>query len=234
MLNEEQLERYYRTIKLDDIGALGQEKLLNSKVLIVGVGGLGSHTLLSFASLGIGTIGIVDDDIVHSNNLPRQNIYTLKDVNKKKVLCAKKHIKDINKDVIIKTYPYRLDESNGKRIIKNYDIIIDCVDNFETKFLIDDISMKLKKPFITAGVSDYKGQVMTCLPNKSKDFKSLFSELPHSEDDDEGVFPLAVSIIADIAAMEACKYILNIGELLTNQMLVVDTLNWRFQKILIK
>ena len=237
-LTHEQLEKYYCSIKLKEIDQKGQLKLLNSKVLVVGAGGLASSTLMYLASSGIGYIGIIDDDYVSLNNLPRQILYSPNDIGKKKIDAAKKKLESLNKDVEIKTYNERLTELNARKIISEYDLVLDCVDNFETKFLIDDACVFLNKPFVTAGVSDYKGQVMTYIPNVSSDFKSLFSELPINinpqDQDDDGVFPPAVGIISNIQICEALKYLLGIGELLTNQMLVVDTLLWRFQKIAIK
>ncbi len=233
-LTNKQLEKYYNSISLKEIKEEGQLKLLNSSVLVVGAGGLGSASLLQLASMGIGHIGVIDNDVVKLRNLPRQIIYQYDDVNKSKVLTVKKRLKKINPDVEVKAYNYLLDTQNARRIIKKYDIVLDCTDNFETKFLINDICVKLKKPFVTAGVSDFKGQIMTVIPPKTRDFKSLFSELPINIEekykDDDGVFPFAVSIISLIASNEVAKYLLDIGELLTNQMLVVDTLAPEFKK----
>ena len=230
-LTQEQLERYQYTIGLEDIKEKGQLKLLNSSVLVVGAGGLGSAALLALACLGVGHIGIVDNDVISATNLPRQIIYGIKDVGKGKAITAKKVLKSKNPDIDVKVYPYRLDEKNARRIIKKYDIVLDCTDNFESKFLINDTCAKLKKPFVTAGVMDYKGQIMTCIPGKTADFKSLFDELPrYNPEDDKSVYPLAVSIISNIAASEVIKCILNIGELLTDGLLVVDTLKTSFKK----
>ena len=231
-LNQEQLDRYQYTIGLKEIGKEGQLKLLNSSVLVVGAGGLGSAALLALASIGVGHIGIVDNDIISATNLPRQIIYGIKDVGKGKAITAKKVLKGKNPDIDVKVYPYRLDEKNARRIIKKYDIVLDCTDNFESKFLINDTCMKLKIPFVVAGVMDYKGQIMTCIPGESVDFKSLFDELPkYDPNDDKSVYPLAVSIISNIAASEVIKCFLNLGDLLTNSLLVVDTLKTSFKKI---
>ena len=230
-LNQEQLDRYKYTIGLEDIKEEGQVKLLNSSVLVVGAGGLGNAALLARGSIGVGHIGLVDNDIISATNLPRQIIYGIKDVGKGKAITAKKVLKSKNPDIDVKIYTYRLDEKNARRIIKKYDIVLDCTDNFETKFLINDTCVKLKKPFVTAGVMDYKGQIMTVIPG-TKDFKSLFDELPkYNPDDDKSVYPLAVSIISNVAASEIIKCILNIGELLTDTLLVVDTLKTSFKKI---
>ena len=231
-LTQEQLDRYQYTIGLEDIKEEGQLKLLNSSVVVVGAGGLGSAALLALACLGIGHIGIVDNDIISATNLPRQIIYGIKDVGKGKAITAKKVLKSKNPDIDVKVYPYRLDEKNARRIIKKYDIVLDCTDNFESKFLINDTCLKLKVPFVVAGVMDYKGQIMTCIPGKTADFKSLFDELPkYNPDDDKSVYPLAVSIISNIAASEVIKYLLGLGELLINSLLVVDTLKTSFKKI---
>ena len=234
-LSQEQIKKYYCSIKLKGIDIKGQAKLLNSKVLVVGAGGLASSVLMYLASSGVGYIGIIDDDFIALDNLPRQILYNSSDIGKKKVETAKKRLKSLNKDIKVKVYDEKLTIDNAKMVIKGYDIVLDCVDNFETKFLIDDVCVSLKIPFVSGGVSDYKGQVMTYVPGISKDFKYLFSELPVNIDekykDDDGVFPPAVGIIGNIECSEALKLLLGIGKLLTNQMLIVDTLNWNIQKI---
>ena len=236
-MNQEQLDRYYCSIYLKDIKEEGQLKLLRSRVLVIGAGGLGSYVLPLLASSGVGFIGVVDNDIVNRNNLPRQTIYEYKDIGKYKVSVVKRRLERLNPDVHVKAYRSLLTKNNG-RIVKEYDLVIDCTDNFESKFLINDLCLKYHIPFITAGVSDYKGQVLTCIPGKSTDFKSIFDELPINIDekykDDDGVFPSAVAVIGDIACNEALKYLLGIGTLLTDTLLVVDTLNNHYQKIGIK
>ena len=234
-LSSNQLDRYQRTISLKEIGEEGQLRLLNSSILVIGAGGLGSASLLSLTSLGIGHIGIVDYDVINPSNLPRQILYGVSDINKNKAKTAKRILKKKNPDVDIKVYPYRLEKKNASRIIKQYDIVLDCTDNFETKFLINDVCNKLNIPFVCAGVMGYQGQIMTVIPGRTKDFKSLFSELPKSDpNDDKSVYPLAVSIIANIATSEVVKYLLGIGDLLTNSLLVVDTLKTSFKIIKIQ
>ncbi len=233
-LSREQLDKYYCSISLSDIKEEGQLKLLQSRVLVVGAGGLGSYVLPLLASSGVGFIGVIDNDLVNLNNLPRQTIYEYKDIGKYKVNVIKRRLERINPDIKVKTYKSLLTKSNG-RIVKDYDLVIDCTDNFETKFLINDLCLKHNIPFITAGVSDYKGQVMMCIPHKSKDFKSLFDELPINIEekykDDDGVFPSSVAIIGSIAVNEALKYLLNIGSLLLDTLLVVDPIHNNYQKI---
>lgn len=233
-LTSKQLEKYYRSISLDEIKEKGQEKLLSSRVLVVGAGGLGTSTLLALTSSGVGHIGVIDDDKIHLNNLPRQIIYSENDVDSYKVDVAKAKLEQLNSDVKVETYKCRLDESNGEDIVKNYDIVIDCTDNFKSKFLINDLCVKLGIPFVHAGVSDYQGQVMTYVPKISKDFKALFDELPSPEVEIEAVYPLAPIIIGNIASSEAIKYLLGmIDDLLMNTLLVVNvkTMETRKYKI---
>ena len=230
------LDKYYHTIALKEIGEEGQRRLLNSKVLVIGAGGLASSVLLYLASSGVGEIGVMDDDKVSLSNLPRQVLFTEKDINRYKVDVVKERLEALNCDIRVNAYNQRLNDSNGA-IIKDYDLILDCVDNFESKFIINDYCLLYKKPFITAGVSDYKGQVLTYIPGLSKrDFKSLFSEFPINipeeyKKGDEGVFPTAVGLIGNIQASEALKYLLGFSDLLVDQMLVVDTLKWNIKKI---
>lgn len=235
-MNEEQLERYTCTTLLKEVGEVGQQTLLSSAVLIIGVGGLGSSALMSLASLGIGTIGIVDDDVVKRDNLPRQLLYGVKDIGKFKVDAAKRRIKGVNPDVKIKSHKVRLTQLNAVKIIKKYDVILDCTDNFKSKFLIEDICQKLHKPYVIPGVSDYKGQVMSVNSESKYIFKSLFDdpcfEIPEKYiEEDKAVFPLAVSLISNIATAEVVKLILKIGEPLIDKMLFVDTLKMKFEII---
>lgn len=231
------LDKYYHTIALKEIGEVGQKKLLNSKVLVIGAGGLASGVLLYLASSGVGHIGVMDDDKVSLSNLPRQILFTEDDIGKYKVDVVKEKLNKVNKDIEVTIYKERLSLLNGEPLFKEYDLILDCVDNFESKFIINDLCVKLHKPFVTAGVSDYKGQVLTYVPGKSKrDFKSLFSTLPinisqEDKNKDIGVFPPSVGLIGNIQVMEAMKYLLGLNDLLIDQMLVVDPLTWNIKKI---
>ena len=239
-LTDEQVKRYSCSTFLKEIGEQGQLKLLNAKVLVVGAGGLASSVLMYLVSSGIGFLGVIDDDKVSLDNLPRQILFNASEVGKKKVIVAKERLEQLNSDTKVTIYDKRLTNDNAEELFKDYDLILDCVDNFETKFLINDICVKLHKPFVTAGVSDYKGQVMSYIPSQSKhDFKSLFSELPINieqkyKDEDRGVFPPSVGIISNIEVCEALKIIIGAGKPLIDEMLVVDTLDWYFHKMVIK
>ena len=236
MEDDMNLNKYYHTTFLKEIGIEGQKKLLSSKVLVIGAGGLAASSLLYLTCMGVGHINIIDDDKVDINNLPRQIVFDEEDVGKYKVDVLKEKLEKKNKDVHINSFKMRLDVSNASKTISNYDIVLDFTDNFETKFLVNDICVAKNIPFVMSGVSDYQGQVMTCIPNKSKDFKSLFSELPINIDEkykkeDQGVFPLSIGVISDIASSEAIKYLLNIGELLLNKMVVINLLTNKYQII---
>jgi len=231
------LDKYYHTIALKEIGEKGQKKLLNSKVLVIGAGGLASGVLLYLASSGVGHIGVMDDDKVSLSNLPRQILFSENDIGKFKVEVVKDKLYQVNNDIEVISYRQRLSLDNGEELFKQYDLILDCVDNFESKFIINDLCVKLSKPFIIAGVSDYRGQVLTYVPGQSKrDFKSLFSELPINISEEEkakdiGVLPTSVGLIGMIEASEAIKYLLDLNDLLIDQMLVVNPLTWNIKKI---
>lgn len=235
-LTKKQQEQYFHTTFLKEIGEEGQLKLLHSKVAVVGCGGLASSALIYLTSIGVGHITIIDDDVVSLSNLPRQNLFTYDECGKLKVDVAKDRLERINPDVTINAINLRLKEDNAEELLKGHDVVLDCTDNFETKFLINDTCQKLNITYVIAGVRDYQGQVLTCIPNKTKDFKSLFSTLPINIDEkvkkaDQGVFPMSVGVIADIAAAEVIKILLNIGELLTDKLLVINLLKNQYQII---
>ena len=233
-LSNRQLERYYCSTFLKEIGIEGQKKLLNIKFLIVGAGGLASSNISYLSSIGVGTIGIVDFDTVSLDNLARQFLYKDEDVGRYKVDVIEELFSKKNIDTKIVTYKLRLDEKNAQDIIKDYDIVLDCVDNFDTKLVLDDACKALGIPLVCAGVSGFKGQVMMVTKDSKHDFRSLFSFVPKITKDikaaDRGVFPLAVAIISNIECAEAVKYLLGIGKPLIDEMLVVDTLEMKFEK----
>lgn len=234
-LSKRQLERYFCSTFLKEIGEEGQLKLLNGKVLVVGAGGLASSSLLYLSTIGVGTIGIVDFDCINLNNLPRQIIYDEDQVGLYKVDVASKVLNKKNPDVKVVTYKEKFSEQNAKEIIKDYDLVLACVDNFDTEFVINDACKALAIPFVSAGVSGFNGQIMFVSKESKSDFKSLFSTLPLNvpkeiKDKDRGVYPLAVAIVSNIQCSEAIKYLLGIGSSLNDEMMVVDTLNLRFEK----
>ena len=236
-LNKSQIERFSRQLVLKDIGAKGQKKILSSKILIVGVGGLGCPAAENLVRAGIGTIGLIDDDIISLSNIHRQSLFTSKDIKKSKVSVAAKKLKEINPSTKIRTYKLRLDKNNIKNIIKDYEIIIDGSDNFKTKFLINDYCIKFKKKLVTGAISKFDGHVFTFDFNdrKTSSLKSFYQENEISDDnlncEFEGVLGTTASIVGTAQANEALKMIMKIGQNLKNQILIIDLLNLNFRKI---
>lgn len=227
-LNKEQLERYSRHITLKEMGIEGQKKLLQSKVMVIGTGGLGSPVLMYLAAAGIGTIGVVDDDVVDYSNLQRQVIHQTKDVGVLKTESAKNTINALNPDVQVITYNSFVTKDNIMDLIKDYDFIIDCTDNFESKFLINDACVLAKKPFSHGAVVHFKGQVMTYVPSKGPCYRCVFEKTPKPgsvrTSKQVGVFGPLPGIIGNFQVLECVKYLLGIGELLIGRLLTVEAL----------
>jgi len=239
-LSKSQIERFSRQLVLKNIGAKGQKKILSSKILIVGVGGLGCPAAENLVRAGIGTIGLIDDDIINLSNIHRQSLFNSKDVKKSKVSIAAKKLKEINPLTKIKTYKLRLNKKNIKNIIKNYEIIIDGSDNFETKFLINDYCIKLKKKLITGAISKFDGHVFTFdfKDKKTASLKNFYQERKISDDilncEFDGVIGTTASIVGTTQANEALKMVVEIGQNLKNQILIIDLLNLNFRKVKFK
>lgn len=222
-------ERYNRNILIPDVGEEGQKKLSQAKVLVCGAGGLGSTVLANLASVGIGTIGVVDNDVVELSNLNRQYIHKFENIGSIKVESAKKWINDFNPGVNVNTYQVRLDEHNYSEIVKDYDFIMDCFDSFKSKFLLNRIAVQTGKTLIHGGVTEFYGQVTVIKPGKTACLNCILSE--PSANVVKGVLSPAVTLIASIEAMEAVKLILNTGESLENKLLSYDGLKMEFKTI---
>ena len=239
-LNKSQIERFSRQLVLKNIGAKGQKKIFYSKILVVGIGGLGCPAAESLVRAGIGTIGLVDDDIVNLSNIHRQSLFNSKDVKKSKVSVAAKKLKEINPLTKIRTYKSRLNKKNIENIIKNYEIIIDGSDNFKTKFLINDYCIKFKKKLITGAISKFDGHIFTFdfKDKKTASLKNFYQEKDMSDDilncEFEGVLGTTASIVGTTQANEALKMIMEIGQNLKNQILIIDLLNLNFRKVKFK
>ena len=239
-LNKSQIERFSRQLVLKNIGANGQKKILSTKILIVGVGGLGCPAAESLVRAGIGTIGLIDNDIVNLSNIHRQSLFSSKDIKKSKVSVAAKKLREINPYTKIKIYKSRLTKNNIKNIIKNYEIIIDGSDNFKTKFLINDYCIKLKKRLITGAISKFDGHVFTFdfRDKKTASLKNFYQEKKISDDifncEFDGVLGTTASIVGTTQANEALKMIMKIGQNLKNQILIIDLLNLNFRKVKFK
>lgn len=233
--SNEQLERYSRHIILKEVGAKGQKKLMGAKVLIIGAGGLGAPAAMYLAAAGIGTIGIADADEVDLSNLQRQIIHSTADIGKAKVRSAKETMEAINPDVTVKTYRTFVTSENISELIADYDFIIDGTDNFPAKFLINDACVMAEKPFSHAGIIRFKGQLMTYVPHKGPCYRCVFKEPPPKDAvptcKQAGVIGAMGGVIGSLQAMEAIKYILGAGDLLTGYLLTYDALKIEFRKI---
>lgn len=231
----EQLERYSRHIILKEVGAKGQKKLLNSKVLIIGAGGLGAPAAMYLAAAGVGTIGIADADEVDLSNLQRQIIHATEDLGKAKVQSAKETMNRMNPDVTVNTYRTFVTSENIKDLIKEYDFVIDGTDNFPAKFLINDACVMEKKPFCHAGIIRFKGQLMTYVPGEGPCYRCVFKNPPPKDAvptcKQAGVIGAMGGVIGSLQAMEAIKYLLGVGDLLTGYLLTYDALTMEFRKV---
>lgn len=231
----EQLERYSRHIILKEIGAKGQKKLLGGKVLIIGAGGLGSPAALYLAAAGVGTIGIVDADVVDLSNLQRQVIHTTGDLGKQKVLSAKETMEAINPDVKVNAYHEFVSSENILRLIEDYDFILDGTDNFPAKFLINDACVMAKKPFCHAGIIRFQGQLMTVIPGEGPCYRCVFKNPPPKDAvptcKQAGVIGAMAGVIGCLQAMEAVKFLTGAGDLLVGSLLTFDALKMDFHKV---
>lgn len=239
VLTNEQLERYSRQIVLPNVGVIGQEKLLRAKVLVVGAGGLGSSVLYNLAASGIGTIGIVDFDKVDLSNLHRQIIHTTIDIGKPKIQSAKEKINLLNPGVDVIAFEEKLTEQNAHKILKDFEIIVDGLDNFSDKFLVNKYCVLLNKKLVHAGVLGFEGQILTVLPNNSACLNCLFVSISNDLYQNQtcretGVIGTCTSVISTLQANEVIKLILGIGELYTNKVLKFNALSGKFYEFNIK
>ena len=233
-LNNDQIMRYSRHILLKDVGGKGQERLLQSKVLVVGTGGLGSPIALYLAAAGVGTIGLADGDVVDLSNLQRQIAHHTPDVGRKKVDSAREKIEAINPDVKVISHNFRLNKDNIREIIRNYDFIVEGTDNFPTKYLVNDACVFEGKPFNQGGILRFQGQTMTYIPG-SACYRCAYPTPPPAGAvptcSEAGVLGAIAGILGTIQATEALKYLLGIGELLVNRVLFYDALSMEFRTV---
>ena len=233
MLKEKELRRYARQIELEGFGVKGQEKLKQAKVLIVGVGGLGSIASLLLVASGVGEIGIMDCDKVSLTNLHRQILYRESQIGEEKVEMAKENLRELNSDCKINCYNEFLSEENAEKIIKDYDIVVDCCDNFATRYVINDACKRLKKPFVYSSISDFEGQIalLNC-EEDSANYRTLFSEenlLKEESNKNKAVIGVLPSITASIASNEVIKFLTNYTDVsLKNKLLIFNVKNYNF------
>lgn len=228
MLSAEQIKRYSRHIMLPEVGEEGQGKLLDAKVLCLGAGGLGSPSALYLAAAGVGTIGIVDDDIVDESNLQRQILHNLERVGTPKVESARLTLQALNSDVTVVPILDRLDSGNILDILADYDLVVDGADNFPTRYLLNDAALKLGKPVIHASIFRFEGQVTTFLPFDGPCYRCLYPEPPPPgmapSCQEAGVLGVLPGMVGTLQANEALKHILGIGTSLSGRLIVLDAL----------
>jgi molybdopterin/thiamine biosynthesis adenylyltransferase len=230
--NDEQLERYSRHILLRDIGIEGQERILQGKVLIIGAGGLGAPAALYLAAAGVGTIGIVDGDVVDRTNLQRQVIHFTPDIGTPKVVSAKEKMLQINPGITVRTYQERVFAHNILDIIGDYDFVIDGTDNFPAKFLVNDACVMAGKPFSHGGILRFDGQTMTYVPGRAC-YRCVFLSPPPRNAvpscSQAGVLGAVAGMLGTIQAAEAIKFLTGQGELLSDRLLIFNALSMDFR-----
>jgi molybdopterin/thiamine biosynthesis adenylyltransferase/rhodanese-related sulfurtransferase len=237
-LTRDQRMRYSRHTLLPEVGVEGQLKLLNAKVLLVGAGGLGSPSALYLAAAGIGTLGLVDDDVVDESNLQRQVIHTTARVGEPKTQSAKESIEALNPDVDVVEHRTRLDADNILEILEGYDVIIDGADNFPTRYLLNDASVRLRKPVVSASILAFDGQISTFVPYEGPCYRCLYPTPPPPELAPScgaaGVLGVMAGVMGLLQANEVIKLVAGIGEPLIGRLLLYDSLGTRFTELKVK
>ena len=243
--SEEQINRYARHILLKEVGGAGQQKLMDSKVLVIGAGGLSSPNILYLAAAGVGTIGVVDDDVVDLSNLQRQVLHGTADINRPKVLSAAESVAAINPDVKIIQQNERITADNSMDMIKDYDVVVDGCDNFSTRFLVNDVCVFQKKTLVSAAIMRFDAQLATyrAFPGQSGEeagpcYRCIFREAPPDDQipscAEAGVMGALCGMVGSLQATEVIKEILGIGESMAGSLLVMDGLSTTFRKIAVK
>ncbi len=234
-LTEAQRDRYSRHLLLPEVGEVGQQKLLNGKVLLLGAGGLGSPAALYLAAAGVGTLGLVDGDVVDASNLQRQILHATSRVGMPKVDSAEKALQDLNPDVKIVKFQERVTSENIDRIFEGFDVIVDGCDNFPTRYLVNDASVFKKKPVVHGSIFRFEGQVTTFVPFVGPCYRCLYPEPPPPHlapsCQEAGVLGILPGLIGVLQATEAVKLLLGKGELLTGRLLTYDSMKMRFREL---
>ncbi len=233
--SKEELIRYNRQMILPEVGLKGQEKINAAKVLVIGAGGLGCPALLYLSAAGVGTLGIIDFDKIELHNLHRQILYSTDDIGKSKAETAAKKLKQQNPHTNLIVFDELLSETNAETVLSQFDIIVDGSDNFLTRYLVNDTSLKLNRPLVYGSILKFEGQVAVFNYKGSKNLRDLFPEPPNAEDvpncDENGVLGTLPGIIASMMAQETLKIILEMVPL-KDQLLIFDTREWLLRKIL--
>jgi molybdopterin/thiamine biosynthesis adenylyltransferase/rhodanese-related sulfurtransferase len=237
-LTAEQRDRYSRHTLLPEVGVDGQLKMLNAKVLLVGAGGLGAPTALYLAAAGIGTLGLVDDDVVDASNLQRQVIHNTERIGEPKTSSARATIEALNPDVNVVEHRLRLDASNIVEILSEYDVIVDGADNFPTRYLLNDASVRLRKPVVSASILSFDGQISTFVPFEGPCYRCLYPTPPPAElapsCSANGVLGVMAGTMGLLQANEVLKLVLGIGEPLIGRLLLFEALSTRFTELKVR
>jgi len=236
-LTDDQIDRYARHLVLPEVGEEGQLKLLRSKVLVIGAGGLGSPLLLYLAAAGIGTIGVVDDDVVDLSNLQRQILHDTSQIDRPKVQSAKTRLTAINPDIDIQPHHFRLDSNNIDDLVSQYDLVADGCDNFNTRYLVNDACYRQKVPLVSAAIMRFDGQLTTFRAFEEGDkpcYRCLFGNEQVAEKGscaDVGVLGALAGTMGSLQSVEVIKELLGIGESMSNSLLLYDSLSTSFHKM---
>jgi molybdopterin/thiamine biosynthesis adenylyltransferase/rhodanese-related sulfurtransferase len=237
-MTAEQRDRYSRHTLLPEVGVDGQVKMLNAKVLLLGAGGLGAPTALYLAAAGIGTIGLVDDDVVDASNLQRQVIHNTERIGEPKTASARKTIEALNPDVDVVEHNFRLDSSNIVELLEQYDVIVDGADNFPTRYLLNDASVRLRKPVVSASILSFDGQISTFVPFEGPCYRCLYPTPPPAElapsCSANGVHGAMAGTMGLLQANEVLKLVLGIGEPLVGRLLLFEALGTRFTELKVR
>jgi molybdopterin/thiamine biosynthesis adenylyltransferase len=232
---EDQLRRYHRQIVIPGVGEKGQEKFLKARILLVGAGGLGCPVGFYLAAAGVGTIGIIDNDNVELSNLQRQIAYNVNGIGSPKVESAKDAFESLNPDVRVVGMTDRLGKENIFNLFRDYDIVVDCSDNFTTRFLVNDACVLMEKPLVSGAVLGFEGQVTTIIPGVGHCYRCLFEEIPPpglvSSCQDAGILGAVAGVVGSLQAMEVLKLLLGKGKPLQGTLLIYDALNAGFRSV---
>lgn len=242
MFSSEEIDRYARHLVLREVGGPGQQKLKGARVLIVGAGGLGAPLIQYLAAAGIGELGIVDDDTVSLSNLQRQVLYTTADVGRRKVDCAAEVVAKLNPHVKVKTFAERLDAGNAAALLRDFDVIADGSDNFETRYLVSDTCFHEKRPLVSAAIGAFDGSLTTLRPYElggdgkpNPTYRCIFPEPPPPGSvpacAEAGIIGALAGVLGALMALEVIREIVGFGESLVGRLLLVDALTLRFETI---
>jgi molybdopterin/thiamine biosynthesis adenylyltransferase/rhodanese-related sulfurtransferase len=227
-MNQKELKRYDRQMMLPELGIEGQQKLKEASVLIIGAGGLGSPALLYLAAVGIGRIGIIDHDLVEESNLQRQILFNTSDIGKNKAITAVEKLKLLNPHLAFDVHPFRLASQNAAKIINNYDLVLDCSDNFPTRYLVNDTCVELKKTFVFGSIFRFEGQISVFNYPGGSDYRSLYPDPPPEGEatncGETGVIGTLPGIVGSYMANEAVKLLAGFGDTLTGKLMTIDAL----------